>query len=60
MTFNQFSFGQAKQTVPNKAAVPVALTRDTIRREYLIVLRSVRWGNPSLESFPSPVRGLAV
>ncbi|GAA4443219.1 hypothetical protein GCM10023156_00100 [Novipirellula rosea] len=31
-----FSFGQIKQTVPNNAAVPVALTRERIRREYLI------------------------
>ena len=29
-------FGQSKLTVPNKAAVPVALTRERIRREYLI------------------------
>ena len=30
-------FGHSKLTVPNRAAVPVALTRDTIGREYLRV-----------------------
>ncbi|TWT80588.1 hypothetical protein CA13_20330 [Planctomycetes bacterium CA13] len=30
-------FGQSKLTVPNKAAVPVALTRERIGREYLRV-----------------------
>ena len=33
----EFSFGQPKLTVPNKAAVPAALTRERIGREYLRV-----------------------
>lgn len=33
----EFSFGHSKLTVPNKAAVPVALTRERAGREYLNV-----------------------
>ena len=38
------SFGQAKQTVPNSVAVPVALTRKRIRREYLSVFGEAAHG----------------